>query len=185
MKRILFAIVAFFVTMSGFAQNDGFKIGYGLMPDRGFDAYINDISLEYFGFIHVDNNVKIQPGIEFDIDFKKKAGVKLSMTDISLPVNVDFQIDVKTVTLMPYAGLHLKYYLTGQSKVGDKSVNLFSKKDMGDAAYNQLQFGGQVGFDVILDWFIVGIGGEIDFTKFNKHLNDNTKKIFLKAGMVF
>lgn len=186
MKKLLFAIFMAVISVSSFAQTDAIRVGYGLIPDKGMDAYLNSFNAEYTRYITLSGDTKLSTGINFDYNWRGKDGVKLRMMDLSVPVNVTKFIRINdSFIISPYIGLHGKYYTYGEMKVGNEDkFDLFSKKEMMNNQYKRFQFGGQIGVDFIGDHIILGLEGDMDFTKLHPDAG-NHKRIMFKIGTIF
>lgn len=86
---------------------------------------------------------------------------KFTMLSLKIPVDVMYSFDVSDgFSIQPYAGIYTRINIIGKEKIGDESINIFSKDDMGDdGAYNRFQVGLQAGCKFrIGQKFTAGIG---------------------------
>ena len=107
--------------------------------------------------------------------------VKFSMLSVKIPVDVMYSFDVSDgLSIQPYAGIYTRINIIGKEKIGDESINIFSKDDMGDdGAYNRFQAGLQAGCKFrIGQKFTAGIGYFRDiapkFFKYKEHGYDSS-----------
>ena len=117
---------------------------------------------------------------------------KFSMFSFKIPVNLLYKFDIpnSTVSLMPHAGINLRYNLSAKMKYtyedyyDDESaeVDLFDKKDMGSdkATWNRFQLGWQIGVKARFGQsFLVGVSYGSDFSEIAKKTKISTTTISL------
>lgn len=115
---------------------------------------------------------------------------KFNMWSAKIPVNFmyKFAIGSSGFSLIPYAGLTLRYNFSAKIKnemtVGSESASsttdLFKKSDMGgsDYTWNRFQLGGQVGLKAIISkTFMIGASYGYDFTEMAKKTKLQTTTI--------
>lgn len=96
---------------------------------------------------------------------------KYWMLSAKVPVNLTyaFQIPGSSVTLLPYAGLGLRFNIAGQEKYGKEHTNLFSKKDKDGDQWKRFQIGWQIGLKAHIGQnFMLGAGYYRDFSEIAK-----------------
>ena len=117
---------------------------------------------------------------------------KFSMFSFKIPVNLLYKFDIpnSTVSLMPHAGINLRYNLSAKMKYTyedyyydeSKEVDLFDKKDMGSdkATWNRFQLGWQIGVKARFGQsFLVGVSYGSDFSEIAKKTKISTTTISL------
>ena len=98
---------------------------------------------------------------------------KYWMVSAKVPFNLTyaFQIPKSSITLLPYAGLGLRFNIAGQEKYGDEHTNLFSKDDMEGNQWKRFQIGWQIGLKARLgESFMLGAGYYSDFSEIAKKI---------------
>lgn len=150
--------------------------------------------------ISSDLPLYIEAGGALKYIWNKENGVTFSMLSLKVPVNVVYSFAISDAfSIEPYAGFYLRGNLIGKEKYENKGgwdddwddwdddwddtdwsgstsvkdeINLFSKDDMGDDAWNRFQFGAQLGVRArINNMFVVGLGYTTDLS----NITDNTK----------
>ena len=118
--------------------------------------------------------------------------VKFSMFSVKVPVNLIYKFDLpnSTVSLMPHAGVNLRYNLSAKMKYDyddgyysdSEDIDLFDKKDMGSdkATWNRFQLGWQIGLKARFgENFLVGVSYGSDFSEIAKKTKIGTTTISL------
>ena len=148
----------------------GFSLGYiESIPLGDIPLYI-----EFGGAVQYFFKSKTQKGYDYDYDdydwdeylYDDFGGSsnhkqKFTMLSLKIPVDVMYSFDVSDgFSIQPYAGIYTRINIIGKEKIGDESINIFSKDDMGDdGAYNRFQVGLQAGCKFrIGQKFTAGIG---------------------------
>ena len=111
-------------------------------------------------------------------------GLKLSMDmmSINIPVNLAYKFDIKEgMSFVPYAGLFLRYNLSGEtelSQYGNKITSDMFDEDEGDG--DRIQYGLQIGARLDFNKFNVGVSYGFDM---NEIMDDTkTNKIAFTVG---
>ena len=111
-------------------------------------------------------------------------GLKLSMDmmSINIPVNLAYKFDIKEgMSFVPYAGLFLRYNLSGEieaSQYGNKVTSDMFDEDEGDG--DRIQYGLQIGARLDFNKFNVGVSYGFDI---NEIMDDTkTNKIAFTVG---
>ena len=111
-------------------------------------------------------------------------GLKLSMEmmSINIPVNLAYKFDIKEgMSFVPYAGLFLRYNLSGEtelSQYGNKVTSDMFDEDEGDG--DRIQYGLQIGARLDFNKFNVGVSYGFDI---NEIMDDTkTNKIAFTVG---
>ena len=111
-------------------------------------------------------------------------GLKLSMDMMSfnIPVNLAYKFDIKEgMSFVPYAGLFLRYNLSGEtaaSQYGNKVTSDMFDEDEGDG--DRIQYGLQIGARLDFNKFNVGVSYGFDI---NEIMDDTkTNKIAFTVG---
>ena len=111
-------------------------------------------------------------------------GLKLSMDmmSINIPVNLAYKFDIKEgMSFVPYAGLFLRYNLSGEtelSQYGNKITSDMFDEDEGDG--DRIQYGLQIGARLDFNKFNVGVSYGFDI---NEIMDDTkTNKIAFTVG---
>lgn len=134
---------------------------------------------------------------------------KFSMFSAKIPINLTYKFDLENsnISLLPFAGLNLRYNISGKLKqewnfssefkeaiedagyedvFADKEVDLFDKKDMGskDATWKRFQIGWQIGLNAHIGQnFILGASYGQDFSEIAKKCKIST--ISVNVGYKF
>lgn len=165
----------------------GFSLGYSqafpLIPD-GFLFAEAGLGAQYT-FYSDDENVTIE-------GYKVKAEEDFSMWSLKLPVNLlcKFEIGNSGFSLLPFAGLTLRYNISAQIKEKASSngqsysekYDLFKKSDMGssDNTWNRFQVGWQVGLKAIISKTVmIGASYGTDFSEIAEKIKLQTATVSL------
>lgn len=139
---------------------------------------------------------------------------KFNLLSAKIPVNLmyAFQIPNSSVTLMPFAGVNLRYNISGKQKMEwnfddeiidymedeygrdwredlgfeEEDINLFDKKDMGGEknTWKRFQLGWHIGAKArISDKYLIGLSYGTDFSELSKKTKIATTSITL--GYIF
>lgn len=130
---------------------------------------------------------------------------KFNMFSAKIPINLTYKFDLENsnISLLPFAGLNLRYNISGKYKTEwnlsseledfiedyeyedyfkDEEVDLFDKKDMGskDATWKRFQIGWQIGLNAhIGENFILGASYGQDFSEICKKCKISTISVNL------
>lgn len=121
----------------------------------------------------------------FSIDYTEK----VNMFSLKVPVSFGYQFDLSDgkVALAPYAGIDLRYNLSGKMKIeGDYSdkLDLFDKKDMDGNEWKRFQIGWHIGAKCTFSQkYTLGIAYGEDFSEISKKAKTNAFRI--SAGIRF
>lgn len=171
-----------------------------LSPKYGEDAYFNGFGVGYTADFRVSNSLPLYVGTGLDLrtvfhsdkiidtDDYNPADIKFNETlvNLNLPVNVSYRVPVADSFYMtPKVGLDFRVQLYGHGKftadggrsefvdeflADNSSVDLFSKSDMGDAAYKRFQMGWHAGVDFEYNRVNLGLSYGTDFVKIHKNV---------------
>ena len=126
----------------------------------------------------------------FKEDFEDDESVKFNMFSLKVPVSFGYQFDLADgkIALAPYAGIDLRYNLSGEMKcdLGEWSskLDLFDKKDMGGDAWKRFQIGWHIGAKCTFSQkYTLGIAYGADFSEIAKKTKTNAFRI--SAGIRF
>ena len=119
---------------------------------------------------------------------------KISVFSVKIPLNLIYKFDIENsnISLLPFAGLNLRYNLSGKLKVEqddydyEEDYDLFDKKDMGskDATWKRFQIGWQIGLNAHIGQnFILGASYGQDFSEIAKKCKIST--ISVNVGYKF
>lgn len=119
---------------------------------------------------------------------------KFNMFSVKVPVNLLYKFDIpnSSVALTPFAGVTMRYNMSGKKKVSatergyddvdDAEYDLFDKKDMGgkDYTWKRFQVGWQVGVNAHFgESFLVGVSYGSDFSEICKKTKIKTTSVTL------
>lgn len=156
------------------------------------------------GYIHGFNIVESQPlylelGGEFVFNFKKlneptiTKDFKLTHTvatyrgySLIVPVNVTYKIPFgrSNVSLSPFTGFTFKGNLKAKEYIDNKSYDFFDKDLMGkDYKWKRFQAGWQVGANLDIDAFYIGLHYGLDFYKISKGIHTSNWGISIGAQL--
>lgn len=135
----------------------------------------------------------------FASDFPEK-GTDFNMLSVKVPLSLIYLLDIpnSSLSLMPYAGIDLRFNILGKFKYGggdvsgsdyysdeyvsgsnSGSVNLFDKKEMGEP-WNRFQIGWHVGLKARLGQsFMLGASYGMDFSEICEKTHINTVTVSL------
>lgn len=154
------------------------EVGVGLQ----YSFYSEDVYDDYYDYD--DYWVKAKAGY-YDYDDDYSAEQNFSMFSLKVPVSIVYKWDIPNskVSLLPYAGLTVRYNISGNIKYeyGDNSndLNVFKKSDMGKA-WNRLQLGWQLGVNArFSNTFYAGLAYGEDFSEISTKTKINTTTITL------
>lgn len=184
-----------------------FNPGLLVYDKNGVDNQsVYGVSLGYSQAIPLipDTYFCIEPGIGLQYSFynesvtttfdgyKGSSDLDFSMWSIKLPVNFLYRIRLgnSTSSLVPFAGLNLRYNFSAQIKTKYKmngeslseTVDLFKSTDMGgsDNTWKRFQLGCQVGLKAILgDAFMIGASYGTDFIELAEKTRYQTATVTL------
>ncbi len=177
----------------------GFSVGY----NRAFNVVKNTplfleagAALQY-SFYKEDGKVGIYEYDEYEdeVYYDVVDGeVKMNMFSVKVPVNLMYKFDIpnSSVALAPFAGITLRYNISGKLKtsstddeyedVDDLDQDVFDKKDMGskDATWKRFQAGWQIGVNAHFgDNWLVGVSYGSDFSELYKKAKISTTSVTL------
>ena len=120
---------------------------------------------------------------------------KISMLSLKVPVSLAYRWDIpgSKVSLMPFAGLTLRFNVTGKETMtyeedGDseeEEVDLFDKDDVEkyfgdeDYAWKRFQMGWQIGVKASISNFVLGVSYGGDFSEIAEDAKSKTTSITL------
>lgn len=124
----------------------------------------------------------------FASDFGSK-GTDFNMLSVKVPLSLIYLLDIpnSSLSLMPYAGIDLRFNILGKIKYGDEyvsgsnsgSLNLFDKEEMGEP-WNRFQIGWHVGLKARLGQsFMLGASYGMDFSEIYEKTHINTVTVSL------
>ena len=120
-------------------------------------------------------------------DLYEEYGMKTSMDmkSINIPLNLVYKFPIKDgVSLAPYAGVYVRYNLSGEielSEYGSKvTIDMFDE-DEGDG--ENLQYGMQIGGVLNIKRFNIGVGYGFDFNEIMEETKTN--KLTFTIGLNF
>lgn len=124
-------------------------------------------------------------------DFEDDESAKLNIFSLKVPVSFGYQFDLADgkVALAPYAGIDLRYNLSGKMKIEgdiDDDIDLFDKKEMDDwgEAWKRFQIGWHIGAKCTFSQkYTLGIAYGADFSEISKKAKINAFRI--SAGIRF
>lgn len=167
----------------------------------------NGVGLNYLHGFSLSSSLPmyIETGGVFNFNFAKPYSLKeddyeeyTKNLDINLEIPVRYLYRFNIVdqfSIAPYFGIDFKLHLVSQETYGvkyegeneKKTVNLFSKDDMGDATYNRFQMGWHVGSRFQYDKFSLSVQYGTDFIPFFSYEKDkiNTGNFKLTLGYSF
>lgn len=135
---------------------------------------------------------------EYYSDSAEKSKQSTNVYTVGIPLNITYHFSLGDTgaKLAPYAGVNFKVHVSGESKytyktlltttVGEgtrfettstkeidktDTLNLFSKDDMGEGAWKRFQMGWQIGVNLEIKRFVIGLGYGTDFVKLAKRTN--------------
>lgn len=147
---------------------------------------------------------------EYYKDSTEKTQQSVSLYTLGIPLNITYRFSLGDTgaKLAPYAGINFKVHVSGENKYTYKTLhtstafegtkfettstkeidktdtwNLFSKDDMGEGAWKRFQMGWQVGVNIEIKRFIIGLGYGTDFVKLAK--KTNTSNFTVGVGINF
>lgn len=106
----------------------------------------------------------------------------ITLWSVKVPVNLlyNYVIPNSNISLAPFVGATLRYNVSGTIKAGNKDVDLFDKKDMGEVCWERLQFGWQIGVKARFGQnYMAGISYGNDFSEITKKAKFQTISIAL------
>ena len=218
MKKLrLMAIVAMLsVCVNSFAQftngsssassanTEGWKsVWVQYNPSKLEDTSFNGISLGYSEAFSLSQTtplfIEAGAGLQYsfyseDIDYGGyEMTSKFNMFSLKIPVNLTYKFDLADgkVALCPFAGVSLRFNVSGKMKVEEDGeelydLNVFDKEDMGskDATFKRFQIGWQIGLNAHFgSSFLVGASYGTDFSEICK--NTKIKTASLTVGYKF
>lgn len=182
-------------------------------PDKGDSQSFTGLSLGYSHAFPVSNSIPllIETGIglqysfykediaeelDFDsyYDYDYSVNQKVNMFSAKVPVHLlyDWQIPNSSVSIIPFAGLNMRFNISGKSKVEygkdlkddydleDEDINLFDKKEMGGDPWKRFQIGWELGVKAKFNnKFLVGVSYGQDFSEIAKKVKIHTTSITL------
>lgn len=112
------------------------------------------------------------------------------LANLAVPVNFAYRFNINDFfAIKPYLGLNAKINIFGKSAIADTGnwVNLFSKDDMGEIAWNRFQLGWHVGIDFELTKVIIGLEFGTDFIPAMNYekFKTNSMTFNLRFGYLF
>lgn len=170
-----------------------------LSPKYGDNAYFNGVGAGYTVDFLVSKSIPLYVGTGLDIraafqndkiifnedydpvDIK----VKNSLVNLNLPVNVSYRVPVADgFYLTPQLGLDFRVQVYGNSELSlegnfpggeetignSKSINLFSKDDLGDEHLRRFQMGWHAAVNFEYQRVNLGLSYGTDFVKLHKNL---------------
>ena len=110
----------------------------------------------------------------------------MSLLSAKVPIQLLYawQLPNSSVTLIPHAGLNLRFNILGKASYEDweEDINLFDKDDMGssDATWKRFQIGWQIGVKARFNkGFMIGVSYGTDFSEICKKVKIGTTSITL------
>ena len=175
-------------------------------PSKGDGQSFTGISVGYSKSFGVSSNLPlfVEGGLGLQYSFYSEEDYditeKLTMFSVKVPVNLVYRYNLpnSTVSLCPFAGVTLRYNLSGNMKYEyededdyyddeeDYEYNLFDKDDMGskDATWKRFQIGWQIGAKAIFNNKLsLAVSYGSDFSEIVKKTKVKTTTISL--GFVF
>lgn len=123
-----------------------------------------------------DNALKLIAGGKINYAWTSKNSVDWSFLKIAIPVSVGYHFQTGKLGIMPYAGIDASFYPLAQIKGNGETKSLFDEDEVTDLLKaSRLQLGWQVGVDFDYQNFVLGIGYQSDFTKFQDNVVGNVK----------
>lgn len=189
-----------------------FNFGYSLWtasPSGGEGTGYNGFFIDWvIAGVNISNGTPLfaEFGVKMDYNFWKedtgsdKYKNSASYMAVSIPVNLTYRLPLGDggVKLSPFAGINLKFNVTGESKreypeehtstIGtgryqstytstiQKKVttNWFDSEDMNDHPYKRFQLGWQIGANLDIKKFTIGLSYGTDFIKIAEKVNTST-----------
>lgn len=109
----------------------------------------------------------------------------ITLWSAKVPVNLlyNYAIPNSNISLAPFVGATLRYNVSGTITVGKKDIDLFNKKEMGEA-WEHFQFGWQIGVKARFGQnYMAGISYGNDFSEITK--KGKIQTICLAIGYTF
>lgn len=187
-------------------QSDGWSTIYvQYNPIKIEDAGFTGFSIGYNKAFSISQStpIYIEAGVgltyawysdEYEDDYYDgSVETKMNMLSLKVPVSIfyDFQIPNSSISIYPFAGVTLRYNLSGKYKVeysgeiGDYvegvDSDIFDEDDMGEgAAYKRFQIGWQIGVNARFNnKFLVGVSYGSDFSEIAENTKLSTTSITL------
>lgn len=107
------------------------------------------------------------------INIYREVDAKFNMLSVKVPIGVGYAFNIPNapISIIPNAGLDLRFNALAQMDVDGHTTNLLSSSDMGssDATWNVFQLGGHVGVNARF-WkkLLVGFSYQMDFSEIAK-----------------
>lgn len=129
---------------------------------------------------------------EGTVTFMSRRSRKLNMWSIKAPISLLYRYDIpnSVVSLMPYAGIDLRFNISGtqENYIGYKTLeyDVFDDGEMGgsDNTYNRFQLGWHIGVKAnFLKHVMAGLSYGADFNEIAKKTKINT--ITIAVGYIF
>ena len=179
-------------SMTGFSA--GFSKAFSI--SQGTPVFLEaGIGLQYAKYSaskpDSNNDDDSYSGYYYSMDDDEDEYGDYSLGDITLwsakvPVNLlyNYAIPNSNISLAPFVGATLRYNVSGTIKAGNKDVDLFDKKDMGEVCWERLQFGWQIGVKARFGQnYMAGISYGNDFSEITK--KGKIQTICLAIGYTF
>ena len=188
LKVLALAAVASFSALSASAQSadwDGIRVGYAKASFGGMSD-MKGWTVGYSSLIRMSKSFPVCLGTGIDAEWVKNSDAKIDFVDVSVPLNVGIKLNVcKDIAFFPYAGGKLRGFVVGTQKVADEKVDFFESRDMAGQPFERWHAGWNVGMDVQLMCFTVGVNYGEDFTKLSPKTNDRWKTTQIRVGLNF
>lgn len=181
-------------------------------PDKGDSQSFTGLSLGFSHAFPVSNSIPllVEAGVGLQYSFFKEdldefddydsdysdysVEQKVNMFSAKIPVHImyDWQIPNSSVSIIPFAGLNMRFNFSGKEKIEyskylkdyyemeDEDVNLFDKKEMDGDQWNRFQIGWELGVKAKFNnKFLVGVSYGQDFSEIAEKTKIHTTSITL------
>lgn len=164
------------------------------VPKHGDNESFSAFSLGFSKAFNVTQSAPVfaEAGIaaqySFASDFEDFDDINLSMLSAKVPLSLIYKFDIpnSSVSIMPNAGLDLRFNILAKLSDDDDSINLFDKDDMGSskATWNRFQIGWHIGLKALLGQsFMIGASYGSDFSEIFEDCHIQT--VSLTLGTTF
>ena len=170
-----------------------FTYDYEDAKDQSFTglslSYTHGFAVSKSAPIFIETGLGVQYSF-YKEDFEDDESEKLNMFSLKVPVSFGYQFDLADgkIALAPYAGIDLRYNLSGKRKYeGDDwsyKADLFDKDEMDGDEWKRFQIGWHIGAKCTFSQkYTVGIAYGADFSEIAKKAKTNAFRI--SAGIRF